>query len=83
MKGSESLAIIPGGFEDVTIFKEGCDRIFLKTRKGFVKLALQAGYSLTPVYAFGEKNLYWNIQGMWSVRLWLSSFGIPSIIPVG
>jgi 2-acylglycerol O-acyltransferase 2 len=80
---SKSFALIPGGFEDATIFKQGTDRIYLKERKGFVKLALQAGYSITPTYVFGEKNMYWNAQGLWGIRLRLNTHGIPGIFPFG
>ena len=43
--------------------ERGQHRIYLKSRKGFVKLALQHGCSLVPIYVFGETDLYdhWSV----------------------
>jgi len=83
MRNKRSLALIPGGFEEATIHSNQTDRLFLKNRKGFIKYALQYGYSIVPIYVFGEKNTFSNLQGCWKLRLWLNSFGIPSIFPFG
>jgi len=82
-KRRESWAIIPGGFEEATIHSPDKARVFLKERAGFVKYALMNGYSLTPVYTFGEEKSFGNLQGAWGFRLWLNSFGIPAIFPWG
>jgi len=76
-------AMIVGGFEDATIFAYDKDRIFLKNRKGFVKLALQNGTRLFPVYVFGECRSYYNLQGFWDLRLWLNKQGLPGVVPFG
>merc|ERR1712129_564476 len=67
----------------------GQELVFLKRRKGFVKYALQHGYSLTPVYAFGETDAYNNLQGGMKWRLRLNEGflgqpqGIPTVCPFG
>jgi hypothetical protein len=36
----------------------GKEKIYLKSRKGFVKLAMEEGAHLVPIYVFGETSLY-------------------------
>ena len=60
------------------------DRVFIKKRAGFVKLCLQHGVSIRPVYVFGEKGLYWNIQGAWNFRInVLNRNNLPAIFTWG
>merc|ERR1719265_19060 len=84
MKSGESpLALVPGGFQEATLSCCGHERVFLKTRKGFVKYALRHGYDLVPVYGVGESDLMSNPQGAWGIRFMLNGFGIPAFIPWG
>ena len=36
----------------------GKENIHLKSRKGFVRLAMEEGAHLVPIYVFGETSLY-------------------------
>lgn len=83
MKEKKPMALIPGGFEEATIHSDNKERVYLKTRCGFVKYALENGYSLTPTYCFGESQTYSNTQGFWKFRFWLNSLGLPAINPFG
>ena len=40
-------------------------------RKGFVKLAIEEGAELVPVYAFGETDLYYHSRFLRSLRKWI------------
>jgi len=80
MKKGESLALPPGGFEEATITCSLQDRVYIKKRKGFVKLCLMHGYSIVPVYCFGEKDTFWNVQGFWKFRHALNGMNIPAIL---
>ena len=40
MKNKKCFDMMPGGFEEASLYKYGEDSIFLKNRKGWVKLAL-------------------------------------------
>mmetsp|Transcript_22424 Transcript_22424/g.47364 ORF Transcript_22424/g.47364 Transcript_22424/m.47364 type:complete len:349 (-) Transcript_22424:1912-2958(-) len=79
----DHLALPPGGFEEATLSGMEKDRAYIKKRMGFVKLALQNGYNVVPVYSFGENKTYWNMQGLWKLRLWLNGLGFPAIVVFG
>ena len=83
MKKKIDIALPPGGFEEATLTSINHDRAYIKKRLGFIKLALQHGYDVVPVYSFGENLTYWNIQGFWKFRLKLNNLGLPAILVVG
>ena len=83
MQRNEPMAVIPGGFEEATITSSTVHRVYLKSRRGFVKYALQAGYALVPCYCFGENETYYNVQGAWGIRFWLNRQGMVGILPFG
>eukprot|EP00927_Polykrikos_kofoidii_P058788 TRINITY_DN5355_c1_g1_i1.p1 TRINITY_DN5355_c1_g1~~TRINITY_DN5355_c1_g1_i1.p1 ORF type:complete len:458 (-),score=73.45 TRINITY_DN5355_c1_g1_i1:38-1411(-) len=53
-----SIMIVVGGARESIETKPGGTALVLEHRKGFVKLALQQGASLVPVYSFGENDVY-------------------------
>jgi Diacylglycerol acyltransferase len=79
----QDIALPPGGFEEATLSCMTQDRVYIHKRTGFIRLCLQYGYTVRPVYCFGEKSLFWNIQGMERVRLALNRYGIPTILAWG
>jgi hypothetical protein len=85
LQDGESLALPPGGFEEATLACTTQDRVFLKKRTGFIRLMLQQNKTthVRPVYVFGEKNVFWNIQGGWKSRLAVNRYGIPTILAWG
>ena len=55
LKAGHSITIIPGGSDEC--MWSGCkdaERLVLRERKGFVKLALRLGVPLVPVFVYGE-----------------------------
>ena len=67
LKKSVSVIIVIGGAQECRL-QEICDteallarpgtaELVLKPRKGFVKLALQTGSPLVPIYSFGKTML--------------------------
>mmetsp|Transcript_30574 Transcript_30574/g.69962 ORF Transcript_30574/g.69962 Transcript_30574/m.69962 type:complete len:340 (-) Transcript_30574:55-1074(-) len=83
MKDGMGVALPPGGFEEATITSTAHDRVYIKKRAGFIKICLQHGYSIRPAYAFGERHLYSNVQGLWGLRHQLNKFGVPTIAIAG
>lgn len=51
------MALIVGGAQEAFHARPGNYRIILNKRKGFVKLALQTGTPLVPVFSFGETEI--------------------------
>ncbi|OQS02313.1 diacylglycerol acyltransferase [Thraustotheca clavata] len=78
-----NIALIPGGYEEATHFKHGQHQVYLKKRKGFIKLALKYGYKVYPVYTFGEELAYTTINSFLRFRLWLNSWKIPGVVFYG
>ena len=48
-----------GGAPEALLAKPGKPEIILNARKGFIKLALQLGTDLVPVFGFGENDIVW------------------------
>ena len=57
MKKGENVALLPGGFQEATLYLRDRHRAYARNRKGFIKYALQYGYAVIPVYVFGEERL--------------------------
>lgn len=57
-----AITIVVGGAREALDAKPNSLRLVLKRRKGFVKLAIRTGADLVPVLAFGENELYDQVQ---------------------
>lgn len=53
-----SVGLVVGGGREALLARPGALDLVLNKRRGFVRLALQAGASLVPVLTFGETALY-------------------------
>ncbi|RKU42777.1 diacylglycerol O-acyltransferase 1 [Coniochaeta pulveracea] len=53
-----AVTIVVGGARESLEAQPGTMRLILKERKGFIKLAIRTGADLVPVLAFGENDLY-------------------------
>ncbi|KAI8904700.1 diacylglycerol acyltransferase [Gorgonomyces haynaldii] len=53
-----ALIIAVGGGKEFRYMQSGTTDLVLKTRKGFVRLALKTGTALVPVLGFGENELF-------------------------
>lgn len=79
MKRGESVSMIPGAYQEATLYKNGKDCVSVMQRKGFVKMCLRHGYRVHPVYTFGESDTYLSLGGFEQFRLWLNRKGIPTV----
>ncbi|KDD73424.1 diacylglycerol acyltransferase, partial [Helicosporidium sp. ATCC 50920] len=58
LRRGHSIAIVIGGGAESLYARPGRHELVLRRRQGFVKLALDTGASLVPVYCFGENNTF-------------------------
>ena len=57
-----AITIVVGGARESLDAQPHSLRLVLKCRKGFIKLAIRTGADLVPVLAFGENELYDQVQ---------------------
>eukprot|EP01048_Picozoa_sp_COSAG05_P009467 COSAG05_NODE_780_length_7383_cov_123.317408_1_plen_541_part_00 len=54
-----NVAVVPGGIAEMTAYRDSSTEILvLRSRLGFVRLAMQHGRALVPVYGFGENRAF-------------------------
>lgn len=58
LDSGKSLALVPGGATEALYANPAKDVVYIRKRLGFVKLALQTGASLVPVFSFNENNTF-------------------------
>lgn len=66
-----SLLVLPGGEAEQirTVYQR--ERVYLKNRKGFLKLALRKGVPVVPVYIFGASDYYQTSNVLLGPRMWM------------
>ena len=53
------VALLVGGVQEVCLgTSDDIDTLYLHPRKGFIKLAMESGAGVVPVYCFGENRLF-------------------------
>lgn len=84
-----AVALVVGGAAEAFYCRPGPYRIILKKRKGFVRIALETGTPLVPVFSFGETRLFSQVDnppGSWIYRIqnaFRKAVGFTPCIPLG
>ena len=58
LNDGESLILVPGGAAEALHAHTGIMKLYIKNRKGFVKLAIETDSKLIPVIGFGENDIF-------------------------
>jgi len=66
-----SLVLLPGGHKEAIVTERQQENLILKSRKGFVSLAMEHNAELVPVYSFGESDVWGRLGVMEKFRLFL------------
>ena len=79
LRAKKSVALLPGGFEEATLTTPNEFRVFIKSRKGFVKYGLENGYTIRPILFFGEHKAYWTFDYLIKLRLLINKLKFPAV----
>ncbi|KAF1641598.1 2-acylglycerol O-acyltransferase 2, partial [Eudyptes chrysocome] len=72
LEGGNMLTIVVGGAQEALDARPGSCTLLLKNRKGFVRLAIEHGTPLVPIFSFGENDLFEQVRnpkGSWLRQL--------------
>ena len=70
---NRDVVIVPGGIAEMTLVQQsGVERLYLQSRRGFIRLAIRHGRPLVPVYCFGETSVFQQYGCFQRTRQWLS-----------
>lgn len=90
LRSKQSIVLLPGGAAEALHAHRKIFRLYIKHRKGFIRLALDTGAVPVPCLGFGENDIFKTYESRslmyWQERLYkIMSFSLPiltSIFPI-
>merc|ERR1712019_59499 len=84
LSSGATVAVQPGGIFEQVASDHREEKVFFPARLGFVRLALQHGIPIIPIYAFGENQLYTMTPFAQKLNSWLyRSFKVGTLLVTG
>ena len=80
MAERRNIGLLPGGFEEATITSKDKYRIYIRKRKGFIKMALKTGYKICPVLIMNEHKMFQTTDFALSFRLLINKIKVPGAL---
>ena len=71
IKKGYSILVLPGGEAEQIRTIHSKERVYLRKRKGFIKLALRHDIPVVPSYVFGASDYYYTRNHLFGPRVWL------------
>lgn len=71
LENSVSLQLFAGGEQEQVRTNVNQPLIYARHRRGFIRLALEYGARILPIYVFGEDQLYSTSSLFLSTRIWI------------
>ncbi len=66
-----SVLVLPGGEAEQLLTQYGKEQVYVKSRKGFIKLAMRKKVQVVPMYVFGSSDMVYTSSILYGPRKWL------------